>query len=157
MSKVAIVDRVERASPLRAEAQRAAKLKTTKTPGIWHRQLAAQREPLAAGIRRVMPCCGSAPRARAKPSGPRGTGILSIQMSAIVNVRTASGEAFAAFLDVVQDDAIDVLELGQGSGIYQVVFISASVQPGTGFETLQRIMDEHSPGAAAALKRVDFG
>ena len=58
---------------------------------------------------------------------------------------------------VVQDESIDALELGRDSGIYQVVFKSASVHAGTGFDTLRRLIDEHSPGASAGLERVDFG
>jgi hypothetical protein len=31
------------------------------------------------------------------------------------------------------------------------------VQVGSGFETLSRLMDEHTPGSSAGLERVDFG
>ena len=78
-------------------------------------------------------------------------------MAAIVTVITTTDEAWSAFMFVVQVESIDALELGRDSGIYQVVFKAASVQAGTGFDTLRKLMDEHSPGASAGLERVDLG
>ncbi len=78
-------------------------------------------------------------------------------MAAIVVVTTSTEEAWSALMYVVQVESIDALERGRDSGIYEVVFKSASVQVGAGFDTLRRLMDEHSPGAGAGLERVDFG
>jgi hypothetical protein len=78
-------------------------------------------------------------------------------MAAIVTVTTTSDDAWKALLYVAQVESIDALELGRDSGVYQVVFKSASVQVGTGYDTLRRLMDEHSPGAGAGLERVDLG
>lgn len=78
-------------------------------------------------------------------------------MSAIVTVRTTTDAAWAAFLDVVQDPAISADELGQNSGIHMVVFSSPNVKLGTGFDTLSRLMEAHTPGSSTGLDRVDFG
>ena len=78
-------------------------------------------------------------------------------MGAIVTVTTTSDEARKALVDVSQDDAIEVQELGQSSGIYMVVFTSASVQVGRGFDTLRQLMDEHAPGCGSGLEKFHFG
>jgi hypothetical protein len=78
-------------------------------------------------------------------------------MAAIVTVTTTSDPAFGAFLDVVRDPAITATELGQSSGIYQVVFSASSVAMGTGFDTLAQLVEEHTLGASAGLGRANFG
>ncbi len=78
-------------------------------------------------------------------------------MGAIVRVTTTTPEAFAALLDVVQTDGIYAIDLGENSGMHEVVFSSANVAMGTGFTTLQGLMNEHTAGAGDGLRRVEFG
>ncbi len=79
-------------------------------------------------------------------------------MGAIVRVTTTSDEAWKAFVDVIYaDDAIRSMELGVNSGIHEVVFSSSAVAIGTGFATLQRLMNDHSPGTGDELVPVPLG
>jgi hypothetical protein len=79
-------------------------------------------------------------------------------MGAIVHVAATTPEAATAFVQVVHDDpAIHSMELGQNSGMHEVVFQSSEVEMGTGFVTLQRLMNEHTPGAGDRLVQVNFG
>jgi hypothetical protein len=79
-------------------------------------------------------------------------------MGAIVRIATTIPEAAVAFIEVVYaDPAIYATELGQNSGMHEVVFQSPDVAIGTGFVTLQRLLNEHTPGAGDGIDRVDFG
>jgi hypothetical protein len=42
-------------------------------------------------------------------------------------------------------------------GAYDVVFASSAVAMGTAFETLQRLMNEHTAGTGDGVSRVTFG
>jgi hypothetical protein len=78
-------------------------------------------------------------------------------MPAIVTVKI-SPEASGAFNEVVYNNAaISATELGVNSGMYDVVFSAASVQIGTGFDTLQRLLNEQKPGAGDGVSRVERG
>jgi hypothetical protein len=55
------------------------------------------------------------------------------------------------------DPAIHLIELGQNSPMHEVVFQSASVPIGTGFVTLQRLLNEHTQGAGAGIVPVALG
>jgi len=73
-------------------------------------------------------------------------------------VTTTSEDAWKALLDVIHADvSIRAVELGGNSGIYEVVFSSSAVEIGTGYMTLERLMNEHSPGSGNHLVPVPLG
>ncbi len=80
-------------------------------------------------------------------------------MSAIVIVRTAmtSDGAWGAFLDIAQRPGIVIDEIGESTGVHRVLFVGGDVAPGAGFETLARLLEEHTPGSSEGLERIDFG
>src|SRR5579862_2249040 len=81
----------------------------------------------------------------------------STRVGAILRIQTTSGEAHAAFIDVVQDESIVTIPLGESTGMYEVIFRSPDVQIGTGFVTLQGLLNEHTPGAGDGIVRLDLG
>jgi hypothetical protein len=79
-------------------------------------------------------------------------------MGAIVRIETTTPEAAKALIEVAYDDpAIYLIELGQNSPMHEVVFQSPSVPIGTGFVTLQRLLNEHTQGAGAGIVPVALG
>jgi hypothetical protein len=75
-------------------------------------------------------------------------------MAAIITVRLDGEDAtYKGFIDAVQRGDIKVLELG--SFYYMVTIGKADI--GTGFETLQALMEKDVPGSSAGLSRADFG
>jgi hypothetical protein len=79
-------------------------------------------------------------------------------MGAIVQVAfSGDDDAFGAFLNLGRKEGISLQELGKNSGMYEVVFSSTQVAVGTGFETLQRILEEAIPGAGASVTPVPWG
>jgi hypothetical protein len=78
-------------------------------------------------------------------------------VAAIVRIQTTSGEAHAALINAVQDESIFTIPLGESTGMYEVIFRSLDVAIGTGFVTLQRLLNEHTPGAGDGIVRVDLG
>jgi hypothetical protein len=73
---------------------------------------------------------------------------------------TTHPEAATALVQVLYDGrsrGIHSTELGQNSGMHEIVFQSADVEMGTGFVTLQELLNEHTEGAGNYLIPVTFG
>jgi hypothetical protein len=81
-------------------------------------------------------------------------------VGAIVRIATTTPEAATALVEVLYEGrsrGVHNTELGQNSGMYEVVFQSANVEMGTGFVALQALLNEHMPGAGDGIVPVTFG
>jgi hypothetical protein len=81
-------------------------------------------------------------------------------VGAIVRIGTTTPEASAALVNVLYEGhnrGIESVELGQNSTMHEVIFQSADVEMGTGFVTLQALLNKQTPGAGDSIVRVDFG
>jgi hypothetical protein len=82
-------------------------------------------------------------------------------VSAIVRIQTTTPEAVVALINVLSaghNNGVEHVPLGgENTSMYEVYFQSPEVEMGTGFVTLQALLNEHTSGAGDGIVRVDFG
>jgi hypothetical protein len=82
-------------------------------------------------------------------------------VGAIVRIQTTTPEAAVALINVLYEGhnhGVEHVPLGgENTSMYEVYFQSADVEMGTGFVTLQRLLNEHTPGAGDGIVPVAFG
>jgi hypothetical protein len=77
---------------------------------------------------------------------------------AIVRIETKSSAAATALISVIAaHPGIQHISLGQNTRFHEIVFQSADVAMGTGFATIQRFVEEHTPGAGAGIAPLILG